>query len=142
MFTKLIPRVGVGVILIKNETILLGKRKNSHGAATWAPPGGHLEFGESWQDCAKREVLEETGIQISNILFYAVTNDIFIQENKHYLTLFMITETFTDEPKIMEPEKCEFWSWFSINELPENLFLPLKNLIVQKSNFKETLKAK
>ncbi len=127
----LVPRVGVGILIIKDNKILLGKRKNAHGADTWAPPGGHLEFGESWQDCAKREVFEETGIEIVNVTLYAVTNDVFTQENKHYVTIFMITNTFLGEPKIMEPEKCESWSFFPIDQLPDNLFLSLKNLIAQ-----------
>ena len=42
------PRVGIGVIALNNQgKILLGKRKNAHGDGDWAPPGGHLEFGES-----------------------------------------------------------------------------------------------
>lgn len=43
------PKVGVGVLIVDGNKILLGKRKNAHGDGCWAPPGGHLEFGESWQ---------------------------------------------------------------------------------------------
>jgi 8-oxo-dGTP diphosphatase len=58
------PRVGIGVIILKNGRVLLGKRKSSHGTGTWHFPGGHLEFGESLEDCSRREVLEETGMKI------------------------------------------------------------------------------
>ena len=54
-------RVGVGVIIVRDGNVLLGERAGSHGAGTWALPGGHLEFGETVADCARREVLEETG---------------------------------------------------------------------------------
>ena len=47
-----IPKVGVGVIVRREGRILLGKRKGSHGENTWAPPGGHLEFMESVEECA------------------------------------------------------------------------------------------
>jgi 8-oxo-dGTP diphosphatase len=60
------PKVGVGVFIIKDKKILMGKRINSHGEGTWSLPGGHLEFFETFEDCAKREVMEETGLKISN----------------------------------------------------------------------------
>ncbi len=52
------PKVGVGVIVVKEGKVLLLQRKNSHGSGTWCFPGGHLEYGESLEECAKREVLE------------------------------------------------------------------------------------
>ena len=56
----------------------------------WAPPGGHIEFGESFEECAAREVFEETGLIIKNPSFYDMTNDVFEKEHKHYVTIFMI----------------------------------------------------
>ena len=53
------PKVGVGVAVVKDGKVLLGKRKNAHGEGTWSFPGGHLEYKESWEDCAIRETLEE-----------------------------------------------------------------------------------
>ncbi len=69
------PRVGIGIILFnsKNE-ILLGKRISSHGESTYGNPGGHLEFGETFEECIIREVLEETNLIIKNLEFLAVTN--------------------------------------------------------------------
>lgn len=87
-----IPRVGLGVAVIKDRKILCGKRKNVHGNGTWQFPGGHLEFKESWEECAAREVREETGITIKNIRFGTVCNDIFTVENKHYITIIMIAD--------------------------------------------------
>ncbi len=92
-----------------------------------------MEFNESWEDCARRETREETGITIKNIRFGAVTNDIFQQENKHYVTIFMLSDYDTGEVKIMEPEKCEQWGWFDWHNLPQPLFVPIRNL--QKKNY-------
>ncbi|HUT22050.1 MAG TPA: NUDIX hydrolase [Candidatus Bipolaricaulota bacterium] len=123
------PKVGVGVIIIKDDKVLLGKRKGALGQCTWCFPGGHLEYGESWQECAKRETMEETGINIKNIRFASTTNDIFQSEGKHYITIFMVSDFDSGEVKVMEPEKCEGWEWFEWDQLPEPLFLAVKNLL-------------
>lgn len=123
------PKVGLGVIIIKDGKILLGKRKNAHGEGGWHCPGGHLEFNESWEECSRRETLEEAGIEIKNIRFGSATNDIFEKENKHYITIWMIADYDSGEVKIMEPEKCERWDWFSWDNLPQPLFLPEMNLL-------------
>lgn len=56
---------------------------------TWGLPGGHLEFGESFETCATRETLEETGLKIQDVQFLNATNSIMKTENKHYITIFM-----------------------------------------------------
>jgi 8-oxo-dGTP diphosphatase len=122
------PKVGVGVLIMDGSFVLLGKRKNAHGHDMWAPPGGHLEYGESWHECAHREVLEETGLQLSNSEFFAVTNDVF-DEQKHYVTIFMKADYPGGPVQNLEPDKCYEWRWFEIDQLPDNLFLPLRNLL-------------
>ena len=124
------PKIGVGVIIVKDKKILLGKRKNSHGDGTWSFPGGHLEFNEAIEECAVREVKEETDLNITNIRMASFTNDIFEKEKKHYVTLYMLAST-SGEPRLMEPEKCERWQWFNWSELPSPLFIPLQNLLKQ-----------
>ena len=128
MNTQSTIAVGVGVFIERAGKILLGERMGSHGAGTWALPGGHLEFGESPADCAIREVLEETGLKISDIEPVAFTNDIFEKEGKHYVTLFVLAKQCDGEPCIMEPDKCKGWSWFDWNALPQPLFASLENL--------------
>lgn len=128
------PGVGILVILKAENSILLGKRKGSHGHGEWSFPGGHLEMGETPIDCGKRELFEETGIDISNLhpLDIGYTNDIFYKDNKHYITLYQlynIQEKLT--PILIEPEKCFEWGWFDINNLPEPLFLCIKNYLVK-----------
>ena len=123
------PKVGVGVILIKDDKVLLGKRKNSHGEGTWGFPGGHLEFMESFEECTSREVKEETNLNIKNISFVTTTNDFFKEDNKHYVTIF--TKCYFDggELKLMEPHKCNSWEWFSWDELPAPLMKPIENFL-------------
>ncbi|MDO8336304.1 MAG: NUDIX domain-containing protein, partial [Candidatus Saccharibacteria bacterium] len=82
-------RVGIGIFIFKDGKFLMGHRQGSHGAGTWALPGGHLDFGESFEQTALREVAEENGLEIKDIKFGAVTNDIFEKEGKHYVTIWM-----------------------------------------------------
>jgi 8-oxo-dGTP diphosphatase len=126
------PRVGVSVILIRDGKTLFGLRKGGHGAGTWAFPGGHLEFGESFYAAASREVMEETGIVIAPDQFrvVATTNDYFEDIPLHYVTVFLTAWLDVGkpggEPKLLEPDKCSAWEWYVY--APEPLFLPIINL--------------
>ncbi len=122
------PLVGVAVVVCKDRQFLLGKRKNSHGAGCWQFPGGHLEFNESIEACAAREIFEETGITIKNPRLTTFTNDIFEQEQKHYVTLFVVADYDAGIVQVKEPDKCDEWGWFSPEDLPSPLFLPILNL--------------
>lgn len=125
------PKVGVAVLLIQDHKILLGKRRNSHGQGAWATPGGHLEFGETLEECAKRELIEETGLTAASAKKLWFTNDIHAQEDKHYITIFMLVDAISGELQNREPDKCESWQWFDCNNLPSPLFLSLENLIIK-----------
>jgi 8-oxo-dGTP diphosphatase len=125
------PEVGIGVCVLKEGLLLLGRRKNSHGEGCWSFPGGHLEMYEAWENCAQREVLEETDLKIKNMRFAGITNDIFHKELKHYITIFIIADYDSGELKNNEPEKCSEWAWFNWENLPYPLFKPIVNLLNQ-----------
>lgn len=129
---KNIIKVGVGVYIFNDKNqLLLGLRKSNHAKGTWCPPGGHMEYGETNEQTAIREVKEETGLDISpdNITLKGTTNDFFKESGKHYITLHLVCKKFSGTPQIMEPEKCAKWQWFDLNDLPENLMLPVKNFL-------------
>ncbi len=121
------PRVGLGVCIVKDGKVLMGHRVSKHGNDTWSFPGGHIEFGESFEDCAKRETMEEAGIEIKDIEVVTCTNDIYEGEDKHYITVFVKANWDKGEPKVMEPDKMTEWDWFDWDNLPEPFFLALKN---------------
>ncbi|PWS55461.1 NUDIX hydrolase [Pseudoalteromonas sp. meg-B1] len=124
-------RVGVAVIVMHDNKILLGERIGAQDANTWATPGGHLEFGETVEQCAVREVVEETGLNVTNIRKLDFTNDIFSAENKHYITLYVQADYEGGEVINKEPHKCLQWRWCDINDLPAPLFISLKNYLAQ-----------
>jgi len=123
-------QVGVGVLICRGDRVLLGRRRGSHGAGTWAPPGGHLEFGESAEACARREAAEETGLVLGDVARGPYTVDAFPAEGKHYVTLFTVArdDGAAGEPRVREPDKVDAWEWHPWGALPEPLFAPLASL--------------
>lgn len=126
-------RVGIGVLVVKNGKILLHKRKNSHGAGEYSCPGGHLEYMESFEECARRETKEEADIEIENVRFLYLAN-LKQYAPKHYVHIQLVADWKSGEPKTMEPEKCEGWEWFSIDELPSPRFALLDQTIESYKN--------
>lgn len=129
MTDRAVPRIGVGVIIVRDGRVLVGLRRSAtHGDATWQFPGGHLEFLESIEVCAEREALEETGLVVHARSRGPYTNDVFAENQRHYVTLFVVAEAPDGEPERCEPELCLEWRWCGWNEIPEPLFLPIAHL--------------
>jgi 8-oxo-dGTP diphosphatase len=126
------PQVGTAIIITKDDKVLLMKRKGSHGTGTWSTPGGHLDFGESLEGCAAREAKEEVGVDVVDIRFRSVTNDVFEETGKHYVTVWMEGKT-TGEPFIAAEREVAEIGWFAWDVLPQPLFLPLENLLKENS---------
>lgn len=71
-------------------------------SGTWAPPGGHLDYGETFEGCAVRETFEETGLVVEAVKFFTAVNDIMEVEGKHYVTIYMgcVVTGENIEPKV------------------------------------------
>lgn len=129
--------IGFGVMMLKDGKVLLGHRHEDaekasslmHGEGTWTMPGGKLDFGESFEDGAFREALEETGIKINKekLKVVSITNDIV--SDAHFVTLGLLCEEFEGEARIMEPDEITEWKWFSLNDLPKPIFFPSEKVL-------------
>lgn len=113
-------------ILIKNDRdeILFGYRIGSFGAGEWSFPGGHIEFGETIFETARREVMEETGLTVTDLKVISIGDDLrYIEtDGKHYIAIGVLAAYEGGEPKVLEPHKCTEWRWFPQDQLPEKVF--------------------
>ncbi len=125
-------QIGCEAYIIKKNMLLLGKRGNVYGAGTWALPGGHLEFMERADECLARELHEEMGVTLDPTTFslLALTDDLQPDNDIHYMhvtykvPLVGFDPKDQEVPRICEPDCCEEWRWFPVDELPKNIFMP------------------
>lgn len=121
---------GIGVILVRDGKILLGRRHPDpdkadsafRSAGEWCLPGGKMDWGETFEEAGTREVLEETGILISKIEVISVHN--FKNEHAHFMTVGMFAHKWKGEAKVMEPDEITEWKWFSLKRMPYPRYFP------------------
>jgi 8-oxo-dGTP diphosphatase len=116
--------VGLAIFIWRDGKFLTLRRKGAHASNTYSVPGGHIEFGETWEETAIRETEEEVGLKIKNIRFMAATNDIMPNDGKHYVSIWMEADWESGEPTIMEPHKADTLEWHTFRDLPSPLFEP------------------
>jgi 8-oxo-dGTP diphosphatase len=123
-------QIGIQVVIEKNSHILLGLRKKLYGFNTWGLPGGHLEFGESFEDAAIREVKEETSLLIKTLRTFGVVNNPSLPDS-HHIQIGLVATEWSGQVQNLEPDLCDRWEFFPLDHLPWPLFsssTPLINL--------------
>lgn len=127
-------KVGIGVMILDGDKVLLGHRATNkkdtggiHETDCWTLPGGKQEYEETFFEGAKREVKEETNLDIDKLELFDAADD--IQPDRHYLTLHVIARSFSGELKVMEPESEDEWRWFALDDLPERIYSPSEKFI-------------
>jgi 8-oxo-dGTP diphosphatase len=70
------PIVGIGIVVIKGNTVLLVRRGKPPNIGAWTLPGGAQELGETTEEAARRELLEETGVEVGKLHFAATVDNI------------------------------------------------------------------
>lgn len=117
------PVVGVGAMIVRDNHVMLARRRGSHGAGTYAWCGGGLEFGESLEEAVIREVSQESGLVVTSARLLCVSN---IREyGRHYIDFEFLCEADGD-PVHTEPEKSGPWAWYDLDALPQPLFKPVE----------------
>lgn len=111
--------VGAGAAIFDKDgklfiTLRGKKAKNERGK--WEIPGGAVEFGETFEHAIKREIKEEHGIEIKIIELLGVCDHIIPDEGQHWVSPTYICKIVKGTPKMLEPEKCDEFGWFTIQE--------------------------
>lgn len=123
------PLVGIAVMVMKDGKVLMYKRKGEHGGGRYGFPGGHLEWMETIEEGARREVREEAGVEIENIRFLRLSNQ-FAHAPKHYVNIAVLADWKAGEPVTREPERMESgWEWYEPSALPTPLFQTVPSII-------------
>jgi len=125
------PEVQVSVIIRSEHQVFLIRRKNPPGEETWSVPGDALAYNESPQECATRKTLEETGMTITDATFLTMTNDVFAEEGRHDVTLWIEGKYVSGEPWLEPDSEISACGWFPWSVLPIPLALAFKNFLIQ-----------
>lgn len=123
--------ISAASLVVKNERLLLVHHREEGKYNFWVPPGGSLKGSESIFDCARRETLEETGlnVELDSILYIQE----FWEPDYHFVKFFILASSAGGELTLANRDSNESFlvdaRWFSRDELQSlNVFpLPLKD---------------
>ena len=116
------PRVGVGVMIVRDGRVLMARRVNGQRAGWYGWVGGKLEFGETLQDCAQREAREEAGIEITRLRLLCLST--IIVDDQHWIDVEFLGDIAAGEPHTAAPDELTEWAWYAIDDLPRPIFEP------------------
>lgn len=110
----IVPLIGVGVLLTRNNSLLLVKRKYDPDAGYWSIPGGHLDLGEKVESAAEREAYEETGFTVKVSKLAGIIDKIMYDTNGkveyHYVLInYFVEQTEGDlnQPPIPDSDALD-----------------------------------
>ena len=119
------PRLGVGVVVRRGTCLLLGRRDKTGEAASWSLPGGTVEEGESFEQAARRELAEETGLHAATATVFALGLTP-IDHSSPVWTAGALADDVAGEPEVLATHEFSELAWFNPDELPADLFGPTR----------------
>ena len=119
------PQIAVGAVVFKNKKVLLVRRGQPPSEGLWAIPGGSVELGETLQQAAEREILEETGVQIKAkepiLTFDVIEQDAQNRTRYHYVIVDLAADYISGAPLAGDDAVQAMWvSEVDARQLPIN----------------------
>ncbi len=132
-------KIGVQAFVInKKGQLLMGLRKDPYDKGNWGMPGGHLDLGETLEECTLRELVEETGLVADHALQFGSVEQPITLSNKHYLHFGFLVKDFDEKEFINgEPDDIDHWEWFDLDNMPANLAPTQREMILKFLKFKK-----
>jgi 8-oxo-dGTP diphosphatase len=131
-----LPRVAVGAVVFKDNKVLLIRRAKPPAKGLWAIPGGSVNLGETLQQAAERETLEETNLTILAtkpvFTFEVIEKDDHNQVRFHYVIIDLVADYISGIP--LPGDDADEVRWVSSKEL-KNLDINPRTLTVLTSVF-------
>ncbi len=122
--------VGCGAFIINDKgELLLQLRNKAPEKEYWSIPGGRVELFETFEEAVKREVKEETGVEVEIISLLGICDHIIKNEERHWVSPSYLCKIVEGEPQILEPTKHLDVKWFSLDKLPEKITITTKDAI-------------
>ncbi|WP_426228312.1 NUDIX domain-containing protein [Pararhizobium sp. DWP3-4] len=117
------PGVGSGLAVFSDGKLLLCKRLKAPEAGHWSIVGGKVDHMEPAADAARREAEEESGLTIHSARFLCLSEQLIAADRQHWISLIYVTDDFSGEPQLTEPDKLSAIGWYPLDDLPQPLSL-------------------
>lgn len=108
------------ILLDEENRVLLIKRGHDPEAEKWALPGGYLEWDETVEEAAVREIYEETGLRVGEVVLASVRSDLSAGDKRQNVDLMFISREYQGEVKV-DGVEIKDAGWFNIEQLPKDI---------------------
>ena len=126
-------QIGAAALIADEKNCLLLMKRSDNNC--WGPPSGAVELGEVVEMAARREVREETGLELGGLVLFGGFSgpDLFYRypngDKVYNVTIVYLTRDWRGEVRLNGEHTN--WGWFAPEDVPENISPPIKPVIGQ-----------